>query len=583
MMSLPWRRLWNVAKPFWRSEKKWVGLALFALVLLCMFANVRLAVFANTQAGNFMTSIEQRSTDNFYHYLWMWTGALAAQVPVQVFYAYFRTWLALVWRKWLTESLMGRYYSNRAYYKMLRITDIDNPDQRMTQDVDSFCNTSVGLFIAVLDAVVNVATFATVLYALSPMLTWTVFGYAAAGSVLMMLVGRSLPKINFEQSKTEADLRFSLAEARREAESIALYGAEPVVMSQSRARLGDVIDTLMWLMRTWRNIGFFTTPYNMLVALIPLVMMAGPYFAHHIAFGQITQATMAFGAVFGGATFLVNQFGGISGYTATINRLGSFMEALETAGIESLPPEKRIEVVEGASIRFDHVSILTPDLARPLIFDLSVEVKPSQSLLVTGPDGSGKSALARVIAGLWNAGSGKLTRPTSAQVMFMTPLPYLPTMTLRQALCFSDGTLCHDDSRLLQVLSLVGLPDLVVRAGALDDEHNWRQMLSLSEQQRLSLARVILRKPQYVVIDEATSALEPAQVDMLYTLLASLGSTVVTCGNGSNLTKYHTNVLELAGDGTWKLHTAKEYKPKPFANRFGSGFLPPRLRGKDDE
>ena len=581
MMSLPWRRLWNVAKPFWLAEKKWVGLALFAVVLLCLFANVRLAVFANTQAGNFMTSIEQRSIDNFYHFLWMWIGALAAQVPVQVFYAYFRTWLALVWRRWLSENLMGRYYWNRAYYKMLRNTDIDNPDQRMTQDVDSFCNTSVGLFIAVLDAIVNVATFATVLYALSPMLTWTVFGYAALGSAAMMFVGRNLPKINFQQSKTEADLRFWLAEARREAESIALYGAEPVAMSQARTRLGGVIDTLMSLMRTWRNIGFFTTPYNMAVAVIPLVMMAPMYFAHHIAFGEITQATMAFGAVFGGATFLVNQFGGISGYTATINRLGSFQEALEQAGLEPLPPEKRIDVAEGPSIKFDHVSVLTPDLALPLVFDLSVEVKPSQALLVTGPDGSGKSALARVIAGLWNAGSGKLTRPAASQVMFMAPLPYLPSMSLRQALCFSDGTLCQDDARLLQVLTLVGMPDLVMRAGGLDLEHPWRQMLSLSEQQRLSLARVVLRKPQYVVIDEATSSLEPQHVDMLYTLLTSLGSTVVTCGNGTALAKYHTHVLELSGDGSWNLHLATEFKPKPFANRFGTGFAP-RFRKLDD-
>lgn len=569
MMSLPWRRLWRVAKPFWLSEKKWAGLGLFGLVLVLLFANAGVAVLVNKMAGNFMTSIEQRSTATFYTYLLYYVGAMALQFPIGVFYGYFRTCLALVWRKWLTESMMGRYYSNRAYYKMLRNANIDNPDQRMTQDVDAFCNTSVGLFIAVLDAVVNVFSFAAVLWALSPLLTWTVFGYAAFGTVVMMWIGKNLPLINFQQSKTEADLRFSLAEARREAEAIAMYGGESVTMTHARTRLENVIATLFRLASLWRNISLFTAPYNMLVAVIPVVLIAPLYFDHQIAFGHITQATMAFAAVFGGATFLVNQFGGISSYTATIDRLGAFIEALEESGIEPLPPEKRIDVREDAVIAFEKVSILTPDLAKSLVFDLTVSVPVGQGLLITGPDGSGKTAISRVVAGLWNAGSGTLRRPTLDKIMFMTAVPYLPAMTLRQALCFSDGTLCQDDARLLQVLSLVNLQDIAVRAGGLDTEQNWRLMLSLNEQQRLTLARVILRRPQYVVIDEATSALEQGDVQLLYTLLGSLGATVVSAGNASNLVKYHTQVLELAGDGSWKLHPANTYTPKPFVRLSG--------------
>jgi vitamin B12/bleomycin/antimicrobial peptide transport system ATP-binding/permease protein len=184
-------------------------------------------------------------------------------------------------------------------------------------------------------------------------------------------------------------------------------------------------------------------------------------------------------------------------------------------------------------------------------------------LLIVGPDGSGKTALSRVIAGVWNAGHGTMYRPPASDIMFMTALPYLPAMTLRQALCFADGELCQDDARLMQVLTVVNLQDLPQRSGGMDVEQNWRQMLSLNEQQRLTLARVILRRPMYVVIDEATAALEAEHVQLLYALLASLGATVISAGNSGGLVKYHAQVLELAGDGSWQLHPADKYTPKP--------------------
>lgn len=566
MVSLPWKRLYKIGKPFWVSDMKWIALAHLAGVLLLMFANTAMALYVNKTAGAFFTSIEQRSTVHFYHYLLLYVGAILALTPIQVGYGWLKTRLGLVWRKWMSANMMTGYLTNRAYYKMLREEGLDNPDQRMTQDVDAFCNTSVTLFISILDSLVNVVSFAALLWALSPLLTGVVFVYAALGSAAVLWIGRRLSQLNFQQVKTEADLRFGLAEIRREAESIAFYRAEGLVNAQARTRLDSVIQTLMSIMNLWRNVSLFTTPYNHLVSLIPAALIAPLYFDHHVQFGDITQATMAFGMVFGGATFLINQFGGISNFTATINRLGTFIEVVEASGVERLPPTKRIDVQDGDAIMFNDVTVLTPDLARPVVFNLNVEVKPGMGLLICGPDGSGKTQLARTLAGLANAGKGTLVRPTDANMMFLTATPFLPNLTLRQALCYTDGVLCQDDARLLQVLTLVGLGDLAIRASGLDMEQNWRQMLSVSEQQRLQLARVILRQPKYVVMDDATTALEAENERLLYALLASFGAVVVSAGAPARLQKYHTHVLELAGDGTWLLVPADKYTPPPSTN-----------------
>lgn len=562
MNALPWRRLIMIGKPFWTSEARMSGFLHLGGVLALLAANAGVNYLVNRTAGAWMTSIEKKHIDDFYYYLMVYGGLILAAAPVSVYYGWLRTRLALVWREWLSSTLFDGYFSNQAYLKMTRDKEMDNPDQRMAQDVDSFCNTAVGLFISLLDAIVNVVMMAGVLYTLSGRLTLIVIAYSAIGSLIVVLIGKGLVALSFTQIKSEADLRFGLAEVRREADGVALYRGEQLARAKAKLRLRKVIATLMNIMNVNRNIQFFTNPYNMLVAVIPPAIMAPLYFSGKAQFGDITQATMAFATVFNGATFLIGQFGGITNFTTIINRLGSFREGIEAAGVEQIPPGKRIEVSESNEIAFDRVTISTSDFSRNLIVDLTVDIGKGKSLLVTGPDGSGKSAVLHVLAGIWRAGTGKLNCPSTMDVMYLDKAPYLPPMTLREALCFPVREKACDDERLKQILNLVDLPDLVTKSGGLDTEQNWREILSPSQQQRLALARVINLKPKYAVVDEASAALEAENEKLLYTVLAALGTTVVSAGNGNALAKYHTQVLELAGDGSWKLYPASEYQPK---------------------
>lgn len=241
-----------------------------------------------------MTAIENKSTDDLKWWLIAWVVSIAIATPVQVFYGYFRTRLALVWRDWLSKDLFNSYFARQIYLKLTRRKDVDNPDQRMAQDTDSFANSAIGLFISILDALVNVIMFIGVLWSFSGTLTLTVVLYAGAGSVIVYLIGRSLVDLAFQQFKTEGDLRFGLGEVRREAESIAMYRGEGLAKHRSRLRLERVIATLMRIMNVNRNMQLFTNPFYALVPVIPPAILASIYFAGGIKFGEITQATMAF-------------------------------------------------------------------------------------------------------------------------------------------------------------------------------------------------------------------------------------------------------------------------------------------------
>lgn len=580
LKAIPWARLVKVWKPFWSSDQRGKALFMLATTIVLLFASVGVNWGLQKLNAELWTAIQQKSQADTNYWLLISVATIAPVMLVQVYYGYFRTKLALIWRQWFAASLFTGYYANQAATKINGNPEIDNPDARMTSDVDQFCNQSVWLPISFIETVVTIATFGGTLIYLSWQLSLASFLCAAVMSVGVVWIGRSLTTLTFMQSKTEGDLRYSLASVREQAETVAFYRGEKVANDLSKKRLGSVIDTLMQIMNVNRNISFFTTSYNMLIPLIPLWLIVPLYFSGEIQFGVISQATGAFAAVYGALCWIPNQFGGLTSYATVINRLGSFMEALEAAGLDTLPPGKKIDVTEGEQIHFEKVTVMTPDLEKQLVTDLTVQVKPGENLLITGPDGSGKTAILRTIAGLWNAGSGKLQRPPAHEVMYLSQSPYLPIVSLREVLTYPMKEPITDDARLIEVLKLVSLvgnksaesdnndtrpdSDILTRAKGLDTEQNWKQMLSPSEQQRLGLARIILCKPNYVIVDDATAALETETEQLLYTVLATLNATVVTAGNGAALVKYHRRVLELKDDGTWLLQDASAYQPKKF-------------------
>jgi putative ATP-binding cassette transporter len=556
--SLTWKRLYAIAKPFWVSSQKGRGIALLVAVLVLLFGISAVNVYVNYIAGKFATALQSKDVGQYYVFLFSYAGALVAATPIIIYYQFLRTKLSLVWRRWLSQHLISRYFTNRAYYKISSDPSLDNPDERLTQDVETFCNSAVGLSIAVLDSVITVISFVGVLYTISGMLTLVVIGYSLLGCFLTLYIGRRLVDLQFQHTKLEADLRYTMTDVRRDVESIAFYGGERRAKLQVFRAVKDAVTNLELMMILNRNLGFFTTNYNALVVLIPAAIIAPLYFAGDMQFGDITRAGMAFAQVFGGMTLLIGQFIGISAFTANINRLGSFLESMDALAEKKAPqPGKEIEMVESDLLALTNVSVLNPDASRTLIESLTLTVPAGSALLITGPSGTGKSSLLRAIAGLWQTGSGRIERPAREKLMFLPQRPFVPKSTLRKALCYPMTNTRQSDTQLLALLKLVNLPDLAVQSGGLDVEHDWRDKLSLGEQQRLSFARVILAKPDYAFLDEASSALDDGNEKLLYTLLSSAGSTVISVGHRRSLVEHHDTILELKGGGEWELRPAR--------------------------
>ena len=260
---------------------------------------------------------------------------------------------------------------------------------------------------------------------------------------------------------------------------------------------------------------------------------------------------------------IVENFEGLSRFAAGIDRLNTFSHAL------AAPPEHRlhgkglIESVEGTQLALDHVTLLTPGGERILVKDLSLTIAAGASLMIVGESGTGKSSLLRAIAGLWYRGNGRITRPPAAGIMFLPQQPYMILGTLRQQLCYPNTQREIDDAELLRLLESVHLPNLVERFGGLDVERDWEKVLSIGEQQRLAVARVLLNQPPYAVLDEATSALDAANESALYQALAAAGTTLVSVSHRDTLLKFHPQVLELTGEGAWKLKSTGAVPPAP--------------------
>lgn len=565
LQGLTWGTVVKVWKPFWTSEQRNKNLLLLGGILLLLITSVGVNWASQKLTAELWTAIEHKSRADTNYWLLVSVAVIVPFALIQVYYGMLRTKLALNWREWFTTAILAGYYKNQAATKINADQKIDNPDSRVTGELDAFCNSSVWLPISFFENFVSIVTFgSTLVY-----LTWQL-GVGAMLCALIMSagvvwLGQRLVGLTNQQSRTEGDLRYWQASVREQAETVSFYRGDNVAFDIAKRRLGAVIGTLFDIMYVNRNISLFTTSFNMLVVLVPIYLVVGLYFDGQIAFGKISQATGAFAAVYGGLCWIANQFGGLSSYATNVKRLAAFIDAIDAAKIETLPPDKRIKVSDGEDIDLNQVTVMTPDLQKTLVKELTVNVKAGNNLLLTGPDGSGKTAILRTIAGLWNAGNGNLRRPAMDQIMYLSQSPFLPAVSLREVLSYPMGAPLKDDARLAEVLQLCGLTPILERVGGFDQEYNWKQ-LSSSEQQRLGLARIILCKPKYVIVDDATAALEGETEQLLYTVLSTIGATVVTAGNGAALVKYHQQVIELKGDGNWTLTKASDYKPKKFLN-----------------
>jgi len=533
----------------------------FLLLLLSLSLSVSGMNVMISYVGNFFTTaLAERQPDTFWRFFIVYAGVFAIATPFVVYYQYVQGLLGLRWRDWMTGKFLGQYFRDRAYYGINNNSAIDNPDQRISQDIRSFTESSLAFFLIFLGAFIDVLSFTGILLTKSVFLAVFLVGYAIFGTIVVAFLGRRLIALNFNQLRKEADFRYGLVHVRDNAESIAFYQGEQQEIGQLRRRFVDVLRNYNFLIGWQRNLGFFRTPYRYATYILPSIILAPKLFAGEIQFGDITQANFAFAQIFEAFALVVLQINQLSEFAAGVNRLETFAEVLTERDLRQPDTETRIETVEGDRIALNNVTLLTPKSQRMLVQDLSTTLNPGQGMVIVGPSGAGKSSLLRAIAGLWNAGDGRITRPGLDEMMFLPQRPYMLLGSLRDQLLYPnlEANLSNDD--LFAVLQQVNLKDLPERVGGFDVELDWATVLSLGEQQRLAFARLLLTKPRYAVLDEATSALDLGNEQRLYDQLKNKETTFISVGHRPSLLKYHDYVLELGGDASWKLSPMETYQ-----------------------
>lgn len=557
--STMWQRFVAIAKPYWLAPGKLTSWGLLAALLLLLVSVNVLNVVINFVSGNFMTALSEKDVPTFYRYLLIYGSVFVVGIPVVVFYGWVRDKLAIHWRKWLTNHLLDKYFAKRAYYRINNNTEIDNPDERLAQDVDAFTKNALSLSMVAIGSVITLVSFISILWSISLPLVITVVIYSLLGTVATIWFGKRLIGLNFNQARVEADFRYSLIHVRNNVESIAFYRGEHNESKQVKERFMEAFKNYNLLIGWQRNLAFLTTGYDYLVVIIPSLVIAPLYFAGKVEFGAITQATMAFTQVLTALSLIVTEFRNISTFAANVNRLGGFLDALDAP--EHKPGESTIKTVEEFDVALRAVTLQTPAYERTLVREVTADVGAGEGLLIVGPSGSGKSSLLRALAGLWDSGTGQIARPPIEDILFLPQRPYMVLGSLRAQLLYPGNQEGVADQTLLDVLQLVNLPDLATRVGGLDTVLNWSDVLSLGEQQRLAFARLVLQKPRYAILDEATSALDVKNEAQLYDLLLKSGATFVSVGHRPTLVKHHHKVLELVGDAKWLLHDASKYNP----------------------
>ena len=548
LAHLTWLRFRKAMRHLVKSEYGSQAVTFAAVLVVCMLGINALNVLGSYVGRDFMSAIEHRNPAAFWRNAGWYVAVFGASTAVAVFFRFAEERLGLVWREQLTRRLAGFYLSERTYYRLDSSTGIENPDQRIADDVRAFTTTTLSFSLLFLNGTLAALSFSTVLWSISPRLFGVAVGYALCGTAMTIWLGKPLIRLNYGQLDMEASFRAELIHVRENSESIALAHREGRFKTRINQRIDSLTANFRRIVGVNRNLAFFTTGYNYLIQIIPALIVAPMFISGELKdFGVITQSAMAFSTLLGALSLIVTQFQSISAFTAVTARLNGLSEAMEKA--HKTKPSEMVLEERPDLLEYDALTLRSADGKRLLVNQLSVAIRPGERWVVTGLTDEPKVALLRATAGIWEQASGRIVRPVLDQILFLPERPYLPPGILWDILVRSDNDKQTNPVDVQAALERLDLTSAVNRIGGLRADEDWDDLLSIGEQHLLSVVRILLAQPTYVVLDRPGSSLPQDQIQLILDVLRERGMGVlVLAKNGESHIRFDGH-LEFGSSG----------------------------------
>ena len=550
------KQFWMFAGGYLSPKRSIKPLLFFVLIVTLTLFSVRLSLVHSTWYNNMYTALQEFNQTVFWEQMILFCFIAGFSVAAALISYYLNQRFSINWIEWLNTELLEKWMDKRAYYKSQYIgNNLDNPDQRIQQDIQSYVKTTLSLSTGVIDAVTSMISYTILLWGLAGPMTllgieipramvYLVFAYVIFTTLIAFWLGKPLIRLNFANEKLNANYRYSLIRVKEYAESIAFYAGEKVEKNRLYKQFRAVIDNMWDIVFRALKFSGFNLVVSQISVVFPLLIQVGRYFEKQIKLGDLMQTLQVFGKLHSNLSFFRNTYDSFAEYKATLDRLTGFHYSVEAAQKQS-----KTDITDHPTdVIFQHLSVKSP-MGKILIKDLNLTLTQGNSLLIQGQSGVGKTTLLRTIAGLWSYAEGKIFCPQH-NTLFLSQRPYLPQGNLLTALYYPDTTENVDLAKITRVLEQVQLAHLQDR---LEQEQDWSRILSLGEQQRLAFARLLLHKPKVAFLDEASASLDEGMEHAMYRLIREElpNTTIISVGHRSTLVPLHQQQLELHTDGSW--------------------------------